>query len=398
MKCIQVLDYAPSFGGGIADHLRALGEALQARGDSLVVALPELRDWSRSLSEAASVVALPEIRRPLRSGFHGRLAALQRETGADLVHLQFSFALALALATSPRGWPTPVVYHWQNPPKGLLGRNGPGNGRGHPPENRRTTLPLPGPGSSVGQAWTRPWSGVAARLADRRVITHHLTVSGAIRDLLVDAGWTSADRVTVLPNAIGRFDPPRPKTTRAPGSLRLGCVANFRPQKDHATLLRAFAVVSAAMAGSHLVLVGDGPGRREMEKLAAELRLSGRVTFAGTVPNAELDFDAFDLFVLATHYEGHPLTVLEAMAHGLPVVASAVGGMSEFVRHEVDGLLVPPADPAALASAILRLGGDDSARRALGASGRERVDREFSLQAWVHSLLGVYERILRRPD
>jgi len=360
VKCIQVLDYAPSFGGGIADHLRALGEALQARGDSLVVALPELRDWSRSLSEAASVVALPEIRRPLRSGFHGRLAALQRETGADLVHLQFSFALALALATSPRGWPTPVVYHWQNPPKGLLGRNGPGNGRGHPPENRRTTLPLPGPGSSVGQAWTRPWS--------------------------------------VLPNAIGRFDPPRPKTTRAPGSLRLGCVANFRPQKDHATLLRAFAVVSAAMAGSHLVLVGDGPGRREMEKLAAELRLSGRVTFAGTVPNAELDFDAFDLFVLATHYEGHPLTVLEAMAHGLPVVASAVGGMSEFVRHEVDGLLVPPADPAALASAILRLGGDDSARRALGASGRERVDREFSLQAWVHSLLGVYERILRRPD
>jgi glycosyltransferase involved in cell wall biosynthesis len=388
MRILQVLDYVPGPGGGMMDHMLALALALRERGDELLVAFPA-RGEVGELERVAAVIELPQIRRPVRSGFRRRLHALCRERGCDLAHLHFSFALPLSLSLGARRWPLPTVYHWHNPPKALL----PDAPWG--PRDRGTR-------GLVSFPWI---SRALARLADRRAITTHLAVSGAIRDLLVGARWTAVDRVTVLPNGVRPRWPdsksggasPEFAPRHAGGEIRIGCVANFRPQKDHLTLLRAFSSVAEAVPQARLLLLGDGPTRSRMEALASELGIADRVEFAGSVPNADLDYRDLDIVALATRYEGNPLTVLEAMASAIPVVATAVAGMEEVVSDGVDGVLVPPEDPPALASALLRLARDAPLRLAMGRAGLAKTQQRFSVELWADEAIRIYESVLDGP-
>ena len=166
--------------------------------------------------------------------------------------------------------------------------------------------------------------------------------------------------------------------------------ARLHPQKGHTFLLRAAAEVPDAT----FVLAGDGPLRAELEAEARDLGVAGRCVFLGQRADVPALLAAADLFVLPSLFEGLPVSVLEAMAAELPIVATAIGGTDEAITSEESGLLVPPKDPAALASAIRRLRADSPFARRLAAAARARVEREFSSEATARRVMRVYDEVL----
>lgn len=173
-------------------------------------------------------------------------------------------------------------------------------------------------------------------------------------------------------------------------------VARLDPFKDLGTLLRAFALCRPSERPVRLLMVGEGPCRGELEALARTLELGNTVTFLGYRSDIGDVLSAADLFVLSSRTEGMPISVLEAMASSLPVVATAVGGVPELVEQGVTGLLVPPGDPSALADAILTVVSDAHTRNVMGAAGRERVVSRFTLQAMAARYEAFYLRAIAR--
>ncbi len=167
-------------------------------------------------------------------------------------------------------------------------------------------------------------------------------------------------------------------------------VARLDKQKGLSHLLQAAARVPEAT----FVIAGDGPERARLESQARELQLGQRVVFLGHRRDIPVLLSGCDLFVLPSLYEGLPLSALEAMVAGKPVIATAVGGTDEAIIHGVTGLLVPPADAAALAEAIRRLLSDPALSRRLGMAGKDRVHRHFSLDTMVRSVTNVYDGAL----
>ncbi len=176
------------------------------------------------------------------------------------------------------------------------------------------------------------------------------------------------------------------------------CVARFAPQKAHDVLLRAFdAARRSSPSPLKLLLVGDDPfgdGRQRAEALAAELQLGDACVFAGVRRDVPALLAASEVFVMSSLWEGLGLVFLEAMATGMPVLASRVSAVPEVVVEDLTGLLVPPGDVAALSQGMRKLAGDPDLRRRLGAAGRERVRAEFGLDRMVDETLAVYRGVL----
>lgn len=163
----------------------------------------------------------------------------------------------------------------------------------------------------------------------------------------------------------------------------LGKVASLTAKKDHATLFRALAA-EGPIAGAHLVLIGAGPLDQELRQLAAQLGLAERVTFLGSRDDVFDLLPLLDAFVLSSRHEGFPISLVEAMATGLPCVATSVGGIPEILRDGVNGLMVPPGQPEALRTALVRIITDPGSSSAWAQAGRESaaaLDLSTSVQA-----------------
>lgn len=175
----------------------------------------------------------------------------------------------------------------------------------------------------------------------------------------------------------------------------IGCIANLRPVKDHATLLRGVALLARRGHDVHLVLVGEGECRGELVCLARSLDIRERVSLAGHRPHQPNLHHLFDVSVLTSTDEAFSNSLLEAMAAGNPVVATRVGGTPDAVVHGETGLLIPSADPSALAEALEQLLTDVDLARRMGEAGRTRVRKIFSPEAALTALTELYERLLR---
>jgi glycosyltransferase involved in cell wall biosynthesis len=180
------------------------------------------------------------------------------------------------------------------------------------------------------------------------------------------------------------------------GGLIVGNVARLQPAKGHRHLLGAFARVLAARPDARLGIVGWGESEAELRGLARRLGIADRVRFLGKRQDVHRLLAGFDLFAFASIHEGQGIAVLEAMAAGVPVIASAADGVPEMVRHEDTGLLVPPRDEAAMADAILRLAADPPLRARLAAAASRMVDAEYSVDAAARRYDELYEELLAR--
>jgi len=230
---------------------------------------------------------------------------------------------------------------------------------------------------------------LTARLADAVVAPSRATA----RELEEDYG---ARDVEVIANGIA--SPPGLSARRAAGAdATVLFVGRLRTRKAVAVLLQAFARVAEAEPAARLVVLGDGEQRRALESQHRGLGLGERVSLAGAVPRSEIAdwLGRADVFCLPSTYEGFPLAILEAMAAGLPVVATRVAGVPEAVEDGASGLLVEPEDAAGLAAALLALIRDPARRRALGERGRAVLAERFAIGDVCRRYVELFERVAR---
>lgn len=178
------------------------------------------------------------------------------------------------------------------------------------------------------------------------------------------------------------------------GDIAVVTVANYRPEKDHATLLRA-AVRLRHHPHVRFLVVGQGPLADDVARLHRDLGLAPTVTLLGYRPDALDVLAAADVFALSSAHEGLPVALMEALALGVPVVATAVGGIPEAVTHGVEGLLVPPGDDTALAAAVTELATDEARRRTMGHAALAR-SLAFDVHLAARRLDALYAEVARR--
>ena len=229
-----------------------------------------------------------------------------------------------------------------------------------------------------------------------------VTVCGSFADKLESRG-IDRDRITVLHNSVKPFvAPPLEQVRRVQHSLGLQdeavilAVGRLSYEKGIADLLRAAAVLSntKGVPNFRLVLVGDGPEREALARLASRLGIEGKLTMAGFQRDTKPYYSIATLMAVSSHTEGSPNVVLEAMAAGLPIAATAVGGIPEILEEGLTGLMVPPRNPDAMASAILRILTDPEMRLRLGAAARLRAESNFTPEVYKRSLVEFYQKTL----
>ncbi|HYS78280.1 MAG TPA: glycosyltransferase [Candidatus Dormibacteraeota bacterium] len=177
----------------------------------------------------------------------------------------------------------------------------------------------------------------------------------------------------------------------------IGSVGRLSREKGHTFLLRALPAIVTAFPGAGCVLAGDGPSRRDLEDEARGLGMSDRVVFLGHRGDVPAILSALDLFVQPSLYEGFGMSLLEAMAARLPIIATRVGGIPEVVDDQVAGLLVPPADAAALARAANALLGDRGRARRLAEGAARLVVERHSMASVAARVDALYRRLLGSP-
>jgi glycosyltransferase involved in cell wall biosynthesis len=229
-----------------------------------------------------------------------------------------------------------------------------------------------------------------------------VAVSHELRDYMLTARF-AARRVGVIHNGIEPGPAPsqgeRLRARRVLGvddrAFVVMAVARLDPVKDFPTLVEAFAIVRRQLPQARLVIVGDGPERAQLEARVDALNLGPSVDIIGYRSGVRQLLPAADLYVSSSISEGISITILEAMAARLPVVATAVGGTPEVLPTAAEGgILVPSRDPGRLAAAIVSLERDPSARAAIAAAGRRRLESAFNLDRMVGDYVRTYRRLL----
>jgi glycosyltransferase involved in cell wall biosynthesis len=365
---LRVLELLVSteLGGGPA-HVRDLIARLPRDEFELTVGAPAGGPYTRVFRElGASVVDLPCDR--VAPASLGRVVRLIRERGFHLVHSHGKGAGVYGrLAARRAGIPAIHTFHgihYRRYPIGL----------------RSAYLAL--------ERWL-----IGATWAVVHVSESQAREAGAV-------GLAPEGRTHVIVNGIdvervACVTRARPLSREALGLARdalvVGAVARFDPVKGLDVLLDAFARARRLVPEASLLLIGDGEGGRRLRAQAARLGVEDRVVFAGAIEDAVRCLPAVDLFVSASHGEGLPLSMLEAMACGLPVVATRVPGHVDAVEDAVTGLLVPPA-PGVLGDAVALLARDPARRAAMGAAGRKRVERLFTAGRMAAEVAALYRR------
>ena len=342
----------------VLDMLRALG----GRFDVALGAGEEghLTEAARRSGVPVHVLdALASSVRPWRDiGAVARVARLVVETGADLVSAHSTKAGLVGRSAARRcGVPAVFTAHGWSFAEGV------------PVFRRHVALAL---------------ERVAARRC-RRIIV----VCEADRRLALRRRVAPAQKLVTV--RYGVHDVPERATPGVSGPPVVAMVARFEPQKDYACLLRALA---EAPGEWRAVLVGDGPTRADAEALARALGVGDRVEFAGSRDDVAAVLANAHVFALASRWEGLPLTILEAMRAGLPVVATDVAGVGEEVADGETGFLVPPRDPTRFAERLGALLADPALRARMGSAGRRRYEEAFTFERMVAETVAVYDAVL----
>ena len=238
------------------------------------------------------------------------------------------------------------------------------------------------------------WKMGRHRWLERRLISPlvdlRICVSEDIRQLRRDVDGVPAEKLAYLPNGTNLPTLDARPDNRTPV---LGSVGRLVEAKDYRTLIEAAARLHDSGMDFHLCIVGDGPERADLERVIAAHELGGVVELVGAQSDVPSWLRGFDVFVLSSIREGQPLALLEAMAHGLPIVATRVGGIPSTVEDGVEAALVGPGRPEELAATLQALLYDRQRRETLGRNARLRAERDFSIEAVATRYAQVYQAL-----
>ncbi|MFN3763691.1 MAG: glycosyltransferase family 4 protein, partial [Anaerolineae bacterium] len=367
-----ILHLVASSRGGGAVHVRDLALGLDPTRFTVQVAMPE--DGGNVRREDFETAGLPFHQVDIAAGFSLRaLRHIRRlAAGVDILHVHGARAALFGrLAAVSLGRRRPRIVYTIH-----------GFAAPHYPPPRRALLLV------IERA--------LAPFTDRFIAVCH-----AEREAILSAGVARPEQVRVVWNGIDTKRFSEVEVDRAMQRVALGIppdatviitVSRLYKPRDFDTLLLAFQRVAAAHPDTQLLIVGDGPYRPQVERLIGELGLASRVKLAGFRRDIPQLLAASDIFALSTAFwEGLPLTVLEAMAAGLPVVTSDVGGIREAVIPQETGILVSPGDFAAFSEALQELLTDRPKARAMGLRGRQRVQTFFTVERMVGETVALYE-------
>ena len=216
-----------------------------------------------------------------------------------------------------------------------------------------------------------------------------VALSPEVKNSICSFYGIAADRVPMIYNGVD-LSRCMPKEDYSRKGLKLLHIGRFNEQKNHRRLLQAFSLIHRQIPESQLDLIGDGELMEETKAFAKELGLADAVHFLGSQSNVYPYLQQADVFLLPSDYEGMPMTIIEAMGTGLPIVATAVGGVPDMLTNEESGLLVP-CDPEAVAEAVLRLAETESLRENLGRKARQE-SRRFSAEFMAQQYCAAYKK------
>lgn len=250
-------------------------------------------------------------------------------------------------------------------------------------------------------SWMRPRHSVLERWLARQTRAFTAT-SEAVRRAAVGRGIPAKSIEVIYPSSVSARAPEPgadPESAKEwlgvpPSAPLVGVVGRFHPVKGHEVMLDAAASLSRSFPDLFFLFAGRGPQEDRIRRKARALGLLERLTIDFDPEGIERFLEAVDIFVMPSLSEGFPLTLLEAMRRGKPIVASAVGGIPEAVVDGQSGLLVPPGQPDRLAEAIGRLLEDPAAAGRLGRNARNRVLARFTVEQTCESLERMYDRLL----
>lgn len=253
--------------------------------------------------------------------------------------------------------------------------------------SRRVAYPL-------GQAWP----GLARYRASHRIIAVSQFVAQSVMGARIEANRVGVvyDGVELPATTSGETrGAARRRCNIEDEAMLLGCVGYLLPEKGQELLVRAMQIVTAEFPECKLILAGDGPLRARLESLSAELALTRRIIFAGFVEDTEAIYQALDAFVFPSLAEPLGSSLLTAMAHGLPAIAMASGGVPEIIEDGRDGVLVGAPNAAELSSAICGVLRDRKTARRVGAAAREKIARRFTGTILTENTLHEYGQAIR---
>ena len=230
-------------------------------------------------------------------------------------------------------------------------------------------------------------------LADRILVN-----SPAIEESLRRSRPALSARIEFVANGVDleRFSPSREISDRQPTQWTIGTLANLRPEKGVDRFLRAAKLVRERFPEALFVVWGEGPLRGALDGMSRELGLAGYAELRGRTADAAASLRQLDIFVLPSLSEASSNSLIEAMATGLPIVATRIGGNAILVEDQVTGILVPADNPVALAEALVRLLEDPAFAAKLGSAARKKACQEFGLDGMIARVEGVYERALAK--
>ena len=264
---------------------------------------------------------------------------------------------------------------------------GAGRRRGFP-----VVLRPEGAGATGDLAWQR-WGRFGRRIGGRcRLADAVVSISQAVTGELREAGYDMA-KVHPIPNGVPVPDRPwqrRPEWRNAPRAVSVGRLSR---EKGHDVLIRSWPAVRGAFPGARLTLVGEGPERPALEGIVSRLGLTDSVSLPGPTADPSDALRAADLFVLPSREEGMSVALLEAMALGVPLVATSIPGNRRLIQDCKHGRLAPPDDPAALARSVVDQWTHFDRAFQMGRSARRRVEHDFSITAVARKHLELFRKM-----
>ena len=242
-----------------------------------------------------------------------------------------------------------------------------------------------------------------------RYVDRFIVVSEVLRKTLVSNHRIPSDNVFKIYNGIelneyqpGNSDESfkriRKEYNIGEDVFLIGAVGRMVWQKGFEYLIEAIPDIVRDIPDANFLFVGDGPLRQKLEALSEELRVRDNVIFAGFRSDIKEILSAIDILVIPSLLEGFPMVTLEAMAMAKPIVATNIDGITEQIRDGVDGILVPPKDPSALAEAVMRILNDKELARSIGLAARKKVEQEFSVEKMVAETEKVYQSLARKEN